>query len=550
MKQSVRSATVRASATVREPCVCAVLARDDLLALNLQSMISFPVRTAVRAIDKEYSERVQTQESSKTDAEAAQLREAIMKNEHISALGLGVNKNVDALVQVAYKKEFKAGETVMVAGELFATEAFVVVSGKFAAVEFDTTNSDYDKTEQQNIARNCAEVGGMFGELALLHMHSRIATVKATENSTVWVIDRLAFKQLQYMARKEEMKKIVSLINEISVFNALLHDEREVLAETLYDKHYIKNEFVMKKGAPTDMFFIIMNGMVNVDGVLIDCHPHPKGNVTSGRGMYFGEDSLLQGAFGTHTVVAHSDDVEILCLSKRDFENILGPLGEIIRSHDARGTSTVSRVQMPAASAPVSKLPPGCTLQTLQRVGVLGIGGFGYVTLEKYQGKSFALKKMSKAYIMKSKMEKSIMNEKKIHYQCDSPFIVNLYATFKDAEALFLLVEPALGGELYHTYHKNRFHGSGSKCRFYVGSAMMALDHLHSKKIMYRDLKPENLLLDNQGLCKMTDMGLAKQCPGKTYTSCGTPDYFAPELIAHDGYTDSVDWWTLGVGHL
>jgi len=70
---------------------------------------------------------------------------------------------------------------------------------------------------------------------------------------------------------------------------------------------------------------------------------------------------------------------------------------------------------------------------------------------------------------------------------------------------------------------------------------------LHSKKIVFRDLKPENLLLNESGHVKLTDMGLAKVILGKTYTTCGTPDYFAPELIASKGHTHAVDWWTLGI---
>merc|ERR1712151_789537 len=69
----------------------------------------------------------------------------------------------------------------------------------------------------------------------------------------------------------------------------------------------------------------------------------------------------------------------------------------------------------------------------------------------------------------------------------------------------------------------------------------------HDRKIIYRDLKPENLLINDLGHVKLTDMGLAKFVVGKTYTTCGTPDYFAPELISSSGHTNAVDWWTLGI---
>ena len=145
-------------------------------------------------------------------------------------------------------------------------------------------------------------------------------------------------------------------------------------------------------------------------------------------------------------------------------------------------------------------------------------------------------------------MEKSVNNEKKILMLCNSEFIVRCFATYNTQESLYFLLEPCLGGELYATYHKHRFHGSGTKARFYVASTTFALVHLHERQVLYRDLKPENLILDKDGRCKLTDMGLAKQTAVKTYTTCGTPDYFAPEVInQHLGQTEAVDWWTVGV---
>jgi len=108
-------------------------------------------------------------------------------------------------------------------------------------------------------------------------------------------------------------------------------------------------------------------------------------------------------------------------------------------------------------------------------------------------------------------------------------------------------MEPALGGELYNTYKRKGFHGSEKHARFYVAGVVYAFEHLHSRHIIYRDLKPENLLITDTGHLKVTDMGLAKFLIGKTYTTCGTPDYFAPEVIQSSGHNHAVDWWTVGI---
>merc|ERR1712176_1137562 len=91
------------------------------------------------------------------------------------------------------------------------------------------------------------------------------------------------------------------------------------------------------------------------------------------------------------------------------------------------------------------------------------------------------------------------------------------------------------------------FHGSEKHAKFYIAGTIEGFSHLHERRIIYRDLKPENLLLNDLGHVKVTDMGLAKFVIGKTYTTCGTPDYFAPELISSSGHTNAVDWWTLGI---
>merc|ERR1740138_1000483 len=185
----------------------------------------------------------------------------------------------------------------------------------------------------------------------------------------------------------------------------------------------------------------------------------------------------------------------------------------------------------------------------LVKIGLLGCGGFGAVELWEHRTTkdTYAMKGLSKGYIVKTGMQDSVMNEKNILMMTNSPFIIKLYECYNGSQTLYFLMEPALGGELYATYNRKGLHGSEKHAKFYSAGTIYAFEHLHERRVIYRDLKPENLLLTEPGRIKLTDMGLAKFVIGKTYTTCGTPDYFAPELIASTGHTNAVDWWTLGI---
>lgn len=185
----------------------------------------------------------------------------------------------------------------------------------------------------------------------------------------------------------------------------------------------------------------------------------------------------------------------------------------------------------------------------LERIGRLGVGAFGVVTLEvdRRTGRTYALKAVSKGYLAQLHMEHSVLNEKRILKMVETPFIVRLMATYNGREHVYFLLEAALGGELFTTYERLRLYGKEPHARFYVGCCVEAIAHLHERNVIYRDLKPENLLLDTRGYCKLTDMGLAKVTTSQTFTLVGTPDYMAPEIINCTGHNKSVDWWMLGV---
>jgi len=188
------------------------------------------------------------------------------------------------------------------------------------------------------------------------------------------------------------------------------------------------------------------------------------------------------------------------------------------------------------------------TLASFELVKTLGTGSFGRVMLAKETatGQFQALKILEKAKVVRLKQVEHTLNEKAILTAVSCPFIVDLLCSFKDNCNLYMSMQLASGGELFsHLRRAGRF--PEMQCQFYAAQITLALEYLQTLDIIYRDLKPENLLFDTNGYLKITDFGFAKHVTGRTWTLCGTPEYLAPEIILSKGYTKAVDWWALGI---
>ncbi|KAM4060195.1 kinase [Hirsutella rhossiliensis] len=178
----------------------------------------------------------------------------------------------------------------------------------------------------------------------------------------------------------------------------------------------------------------------------------------------------------------------------------------------------------------------------------LGTGSFGRVHLvqSKHNQRFYAVKVLKKVQVVKMKQVEHTNDERRMLADVKHPFIITLWGTFADCKNLYMVMDFVEGGELFSLLRKSgRFPNPVAK--FYAAETTLALEYLHSKNIIYRDLKPENLLLDRHGHLKITDFGFAKRVPDKTWTLCGTPDYLAPEVVSNKGYNKSVDWWSLGI---
>ncbi|CEP64447.1 cAMP-dependent protein kinase catalytic subunit TPK3 LALA0_S11e04302g [Lachancea lanzarotensis] len=178
----------------------------------------------------------------------------------------------------------------------------------------------------------------------------------------------------------------------------------------------------------------------------------------------------------------------------------------------------------------------------------LGTGSFGRVHLVRsnHNGRFYAMKVLKKKTIVKLKQVEHTNDERRMLSVVAHPFIIRMWGTFQDHQQVFMIMDYIEGGELFSLLRKSqRFPNPVAK--FYAAEVCLALEYLHSLDIIYRDLKPENVLLDKNGHVKITDFGFAKFVPDVTFTLCGTPDYIAPEVVSTKPYNKSVDWWSFGI---
>ncbi len=301
---------------------------------------------------------------------------------------------------------------------------------------------------------------------------------------------------------------------------------------------------IIRQGNVGDNFYIIAQGDVGVYRT-DDSGKDTKLTVLH-QGGYFGEKALLREDVRQASCIA---ETKVICLSlgREDFIDMMGSLDEMINNKTPRDSAPQAVATGEAKDD--GKFLLDINLEDLEIKATLGCGAFGRVKLCRYPktDQYFALKCQAKRSIVESGLQEHVLNEMRIMRKINHPFIAKLYVALQDKFNIFFVVELLQGGELF-THLRNRGKLSEQAARFYAATVVYAFSTLHAKKIAYRDLKPENLVMDHNGYVKLVDFGLAKQLlSGKTWTLCGTPDYLAPEIILNEGHDLAVDYWALGV---
>lgn len=449
--------------------------------------------------------------------------------------------HINAVIDSMYVENIKAGVSPIKQGDP-GNNLYIVEKG-----EFDVFVRKEDG-KSINVANRGP--GEIFGELALMYNAPRAATVTAKTDSVVWKVDRFTFRRIARNVGDGELKKRVQFLSRIELLSSLTTFERSKIAEAMEEVTFAKDHVIFKQGDHGEAMYIVVKGEVVISKREPGENEAQVVNRTCG-GDYFGERALLMDEPRAATVKTVSA-VSALELKRHAFKLLLGPLKDIMQAR-IDGYDKEPNEEENAAAVDKKQeenyFDETLKFEDLQVLGTLGKGSFGHVQLCKHKktGMPYALKGVNKQQIVDTHQQEHILSEKRVMMRMNHPFLIRLYQTFKDKNTLYFVLEPVMGGELFSLLRRRRLFKE-TTAQFYAGAVISAFGYMHSRDTVYRDLKPENLLLDEQGFIKITDFGFAKRIGnGKTWTLCGTPDYLAPEIVSGRGHGKGVDWWTVGV---
>nr|XP_014086564.1 cGMP-dependent protein kinase 1 isoform X1 [Bactrocera oleae]XP_036215792.1 cGMP-dependent protein kinase 1 isoform X1 [Bactrocera oleae]XP_036215793.1 cGMP-dependent protein kinase 1 isoform X1 [Bactrocera oleae] len=456
------------------------------------------------------------------------IRKAIERNDFLNNYMDKERKEmvIDAMAPTFYKKD-----SYIIHENDEGSEIYVSETGYFDVIKGGKVVGSFGPTT-------------LFGELAILYNANRLASVRATTNARVWKITRETFRQIMVLSESKERDENLTFLRAAPFLNDLSDDVLNKVVDLLQRKYYEPNACIVREGEVGNEFFIIRGGTVTIKKK----NEHNVERVVDRRkrGDYFGEQALLNADRRQASVYADAPGTEVLKLDREAFISYLGTIPQLREKPEER--KSAERKQSTRQSEFDNEYAH-VQLTDLKKVATLGAGAFGCVDLVSYNDKTFALKIIKKIDVIKQDQVEHVYSEKHVMMKCrSSPFIIELYKTFRNEKFVYFLMEACMGGDVWTVMSQRRFFDERT-AKFLAGCVVEAFDFLHSHNIIYRDLKPENLMLTTDGYCKLVDFGFAKHIPPnqKTNTFAGTPEYVAPEIILDRGHDRAVDYWALGI---
>jgi cGMP-dependent protein kinase len=370
--------------------------------------------------------------------------------------------------------------------------------------------------------------GGGYGVSQLVVGQGGARLSVLTKENFAKTVQELGLSTVGSAEEASDRAQKMVLVKKVPLFRHLSQDQTLKLVTLFNIQRYSRDQSVFDQGEVGTCFYVIASGevIVKINGSVVR---------TLGKNAYFGERALLFDEPRSATVQVCTAEAELLYVSKDAFKLMM---------NDNMQQELMHRISLQDTSV---------TLKDVKQIKVIGTGATGVVRLvEHKQTKTrYALKRVQKqGKGADLKIPDEVKRECDLLGENDHPFIMKLVKTFESAKSIYILTELITGGELHGAIRVIPTVLSRTQAQFYTGSLVIVLEELAGRNIVYRDLKPENVMLDNQGYLKLIDFGIAKKLEegrGRTFTMVGTPHYMAPEVMRGQGYGTPVDLWSLGV---
>jgi len=384
--------------------------------------------------------------------------------------------------------------------------------------------------------------GDYFGEQAIAKNEPRKADATAKKDTIALALSREVFEKVlgplsEVIARSNDRR----LLRSVPVFanSDIENFEIELMGALIDEVKYEAEREILTEGDYVDApaLFLVRSGV-------LEAYTDDGESRILKSGTYFGEDCLLpdddEKYGGKGGMKQSQETVEVLedCvlgkLSLANIDSVILDLGRMGNQKNGEKKDMLDR------SIDIFKL---------ERHTLLGAGTFGQVWLasDRNTGKAYALKVQIKRELIDHHQAEGVCREREVMSKIDHPFVIKLVNTDQDPQSVFMLLNLVQGGELFNVMHNDeRDCIPENEVKFYAAGILEGLAYMHRRRIIYRDLKPENVLIDDLGYTVIVDLGFAKVVNDKTYTLCGTPLYLAPEVILSRGHDKGADYWSLG----
>mmetsp|Transcript_13386 Transcript_13386/g.30473 ORF Transcript_13386/g.30473 Transcript_13386/m.30473 type:complete len:895 (-) Transcript_13386:41-2725(-) len=500
-----------------------------------------------------------------------------------------LQKLVDAVVVIDYKE----GDRIVNKGDS-GSVMYIVKSGEVMLTDVGHGNARFED--------HTLGAGRIFGERALSEEESRgrAANVDALTNCTLIALSKGQIEAA--LGTLEEVTKnyfLAKYLRTVPILHNLTFDEIERCVRRLTETTFKQGDQITSEGS----LFIIQEGHALM---MVGCNADDEACrlVKLERDDYFGNPFVKKRpsqhqekkTFETDTIRVESL-MRCLVITSSDIELVIGgeirsrlfvehPPGEDACESAAQKYARMRRLSSDLSVKKSKSIPKKIkmSLDKLDKHRILGVGSFGQVWLvtrkdsidDPSKRTCYALKMISKRLLISQRMIVCAMREKNVMDCINHPLILHLVTSFQDADYLYFVEDLIQGSELFdvlYTQDMIRKPSNGWKSSsfyrsfgnmadrpvrnfglgirqavFYSACVIEAFSYLHNRRIAYRDLKPENVMIDSKGYCVVVDLGFAKVVPlgSKTFTMCGTPEYIPPETIASRGHDHGSDYWSFG----